>query len=168
MRTGILSIVISATMMMSACAQQKKTVSGNSIVKTKQPAIQVLAMERTACFGTCPAYRIELHSDGKAVYTGRHYTEYQGVYETHFSTAKVQALFSQFAKHRVDTCKEEYKSMIQDLPGVDYYITYADKKEQSIINAHFGPDFLPQLAAEVDSFSKVDGTWKKVAEPEKH
>ena len=179
MKKNILSFLVLTVLIFSACAQQKKTTSipikpvsvektastkaGEGTPSKSMMPIQQIAMERTPCFGTCAAYRVEVNKNGKVKYISRHFTEYEGTYETTFPTEKVAELFQQFNDYRVDTCNEEYKSLIQDVPGVMYYITY-DKKEQTIKNAHFGPELLKMLAREVDSFSKVDDSWKKTAD----
>lgn len=40
----------------------------------------MVQLERTTCFGTCPAYTVTFHRDGKAVYEGREYAERKGRY----------------------------------------------------------------------------------------
>lgn len=185
MTIKILSIA-TATIILSACAQQKKatdsTSAGNNNNEIARVAsssstssevmmqsdmenrgtIQQIAMERSACFGTCPVYRVEVNSDGSVVYIGRHYTDYEGTYRHKFSADKVADLFKQFKEYRVDTCSEEYESLIQDVPGIFYYITYNNNKQQEIRNAHFGPEFLKRLALEVDNFAKVDDSWEQI------
>ena len=167
MKKNILSfIAVSVLIIFSACAQQKKTTSKVSTATPATKAIQQLVMERTACFGTCPAYRLEINKDGKVIFTSWHFTKYEGVYEKSFAPAEVSKLFRQFESYKVDTCSEEYFNQIQDMPGVNYYFTYKDKKSK-IINAHFGPDFLNMLSKETDAFSQVDESWKKTADAEK-
>ena len=40
----------------------------------------VFSMETTACLGTCPAYRVDVFSDGVIVYSGHANTELKGIY----------------------------------------------------------------------------------------
>lgn len=181
----IIPVFIATTLILTACAQQKKatdsTAASNNnetaVVTTtakaakiniateenKRGAIEQIAMERTACFGTCPVYRIEVNKDGSLIYIGRHYVDHEGTYRNKVSTSKVDELFKQFREYRIDTCSEEYNSLIQDVPGVYYYITYENSNDQQEIrNAHFGPEFLKRLSFEVDSFAKVDNSWDKI------
>lgn len=153
----------------TACAQQKKATS-NATTDTKAKKtskIERLSMRRTPCFGTCPSYSITLTKDGKATFKSQAFTEYEGTYEKTFAPADINKLFLQFEEFKVDTCSTEYESLIQDVPGVFYNIGYKGGEDQEISNAHFGPGFLVQLSMEVDSFSKVDDSWTKVAEAEK-
>lgn len=167
MKKNLLSFIALSVLIFSACAQQKKTTASKVMVKqAKESQIQQIVMERTPCFGTCPSYGLEVNKDGKVVFTSRAFTEYEGVYEKKFSTEKVATIFKKFSANQVDTCSEEYNSLIADVPGVFYTIKYADK-EQRINNAHFGPEFLNDLANELDANFKVDDTWTKTAEVEK-
>lgn len=151
----------------SACAQQKKTTASKaSVVKKTSNSIQSMAMERTPCFGNCPAYRLEIYKNGLVKFKSWSDTEYEGEYEKKFDPAKVVELFTQFEEHRVDTCAEAYESLIQDVPGINYYFTYMGR-EQKIMNAHFGPRYLVRLAEETDGYFKVDATWTKTADKKK-
>ncbi len=170
MKKTILGFITIGVLIFSACAQQKKTTKGTVFANSGKKAlgIEQIVMERTACFGTCPAYRIIINKDGQTKYISRYYTEYEGTFEKQLDQEKTAELFNEFAKYHVDTCQEEYKSLVQDLPGIIYEFTYKNGKEQVIRQAEFGPEFLKELARKVDALVVVDDSWKKIAEPEKH
>lgn len=164
MKKNLLSFIVVVAVIFSACAQQKKTTKSKVLTASDaNSAIQFLAMERTPCFGTCPAYRLEINKDGMVKFISWSNTEYEGTYAKKFDAAKVAALYKQFESYNVDTCAEIYESLIQDVPGVNFYFNYKNR-EQKVINAHFGPGYFIQLAQEADSFSKVDATWTKLAD----
>lgn len=167
MKKNILSFIAVSVLIFSACAQQKKTTSKVSTATTTTNAIQQIVMERTPCFGTCASYRLEINKDGKVIFTSWAFTKYEGTYEKNFAPAEVTKLFRQFEAHKVDTCSEEYQSLIQDMPGINFNFRYKDK-ETKITNAHFGPEFLNMLSKEADAFSQVDGSWKKTADAKKN
>ncbi len=129
--------------------------------KTVNSKIQSIYMRRTACFGKCPDYIVEISNTGKVKYTGNHFVKDSGVFEKNFSTVNVQRLFDEFTRFQIDTCQAQYESRIQDLPGIIYKISYKDRV-QSINSANFGPVFLRNLALSVDSFAQVDKSWKKI------
>lgn len=165
MKKNILGLIVLVALMFSACAQQKKT-TASKVVNTKKEnnnSITFLAMERTPCFGSCPAYRLELYSDGLVKFKSWSGTEHEGEYEKKFDAAKIKALYRKFEAHRVDTCAEVYENVIPDLPGLNFYFTY-DGKEKQVMNAYFGPGYFRELANETDSFSKVDASWTKTAD----
>lgn len=145
--------------MIAACAAQKK--GGKS--SQQSPAITSITMHRTACFGRCPDYSIELHADGQTTYNGYRFTDHQGVYEKNIGAAKAAELIQQFKNYRVDTCQNEYRMLVSDLPGIIYTIRTGEDSK-TIRNAHFGPGFLKTLAKSMDEAIKVDNSWKKVAD----
>ena len=155
-------IVLIASLFFTACTAQKKT--GESEVKIPIPSdIQYLKMHRSACFGRCPTYSIEVYKNGLVRFTGIKFTQPIGIYEKNMGSVKVQNLFSEFSVKKVDTCKDVYDLHIADLPGIYYTFEYPNKTKK-INNAHFGPQFLKDLANEVDSIGQVNGTWKKISD----
>jgi hypothetical protein len=137
-----------------AQAKQKKT--------SKKTAITYVSMSRTACYGRCPDYKIELFSNGLVRYSGYMFVADSGVYEKYVGRAKVQKLFNEFVLNRADTCKDKYELRVMDLPGLYYTIKYGNKTKK-IDNANMGPYFLRDMATDIDNAIKVDKTWKKVA-----
>jgi len=158
-------LVLTIALMVTGCAGQKQ--STNAQTKTVgQNKIQYLKMHRSACFGRCPIYSIEVNNNGLVRYTGEKFTQPIGIYEKNMGVAKVQRLLNEFSNKRVDTCKDVYELIIADLPGIYYTIEYPDRTKK-INNAHFGPQFLKELANEVDSIGQVNGTWKKISDEPK-
>ena len=45
--------------------------SGQVPTRPPTPGADSLALERSSCFGFCPAYRLSLHSDGTVIFAGR-------------------------------------------------------------------------------------------------
>src|SRR5919202_5807692 len=43
--------------------------------------ITEVTLERTACFGTCPAYKVTIRSDGTIIYEGREFVQMKGTYK---------------------------------------------------------------------------------------
>jgi len=158
MKKSILIIVLllAFTQLASAMYKKKKKVQ-------KTSTITFVSMHRTACFGRCPDYTIEIHADGTAKYFGYMFTQHQGVYEKKLSNAQVAALFGRFEYYRVDTCQDNYVMRISDIPGIVLDIEY-NGNTKKINNAHFGPPFLKELAREVDNTANINSSWKKIAD----
>src|SRR5689334_4182170 len=51
--------------------------------------------ERKACFGTCPAYTVTIHGDGRVEYVGKSQVKEQGSRQGRVDKAAVKALMSQ-------------------------------------------------------------------------
>lgn len=144
-----------------ACAQSKKAPTKTS---PKQPDFEYVLMQRTACFGKCPIYNIELFKDGTLKYTGIRFIKDSGMYEKNIGMANAEKIFDEFRKYRVDTCSGQYDLPIADLPGI-YYNYTVNGEERKIANAHFGPKFLKELANKMDEIGYTDidhSKWKKI------
>lgn len=160
MKKSLLIVIALIFVASAGYARHKKKVK-----KTKNDIVSI-SMHRTACFGRCPDYMIEVYNDGIVKYFGYNFVKDSGVYQKTIGTAKAAQLLNKFKEYRVDTCQDVYKNMIPDLPGITYEIRYADKTK-SIHNAQFGPSFLKDLSYTVDEEGKVDGSWKKIISSEK-
>ncbi len=154
MKKYVSVIAVFIALALSACAQKSTTTT-----KT----ISYMSMQRTACFGQCPMYMVEIYKNGLVRYTGRKFVKYEGVYERNIGSKKAQSLLKEFSKYRVDTCKDMYESNIADMPGLMFQFTINGKNKE-IVNGHFGPQFLEELAGKLDKEKAIQptSTWKKV------
>ncbi len=55
-------------------------------------ATMVVAMQRTTCFGPCPAYRVTLAEDGKITFTGIAFVQTKGTVSAQATPAEVAAI----------------------------------------------------------------------------
>lgn len=134
--------------------------------KVKKPAnnIPILSVkvQRTACFGKCPEYTIQIDQNGYVIYTGTRNMKMIGTYKKKIGSTKTLAIINQLVAYRVDTCKKIYDNRIPDLPGIQYFITYKDSV-QRIYSAEWGPQFLKDIAADMDNLGRnPNKTWIKV------
>lgn len=127
-----------------------------------RPGIESITMQRTGCFGKCPVYVIELDKDGQATYTAYRNTADTGILKKNFGTSRAASIFSKTMSDRTDTCKNTYKAMATDLPGLIFTIRYADSVKK-INNANFGPPVLRQLADSLDALigKRTDDSWHR-------
>lgn len=126
-------------------------------------AYTYIKMTRTPCFGRCPYYSIEIYSTGLVRYTGMSFATPQGTYEKNLGKAVAEKIFKEAAEVRLDTCRAQYDMLVSDLPGIMYSYTYKGKTKK-IGNANFGPEFLKQLANDIDAATRPADSWKKTAD----
>ncbi len=79
----------------------------NSLSDEDLRTVTVL-LERTKCYGICPAYRLTIHGDGRVEYEGRDYVKEKGTREGHLDTDRVKALISEFAGANFVALSEGY------------------------------------------------------------
>lgn len=75
-------------------------------------------LERTACFGTCPTYRLTINGDGKAYYEGRRFVPREGRYAGQVDAAKMKALEAAAEQSGFFGLKDVYDAPVTDLPSL--------------------------------------------------
>ena len=69
-----------------------------------------IQLERTGCFGTCPAYSATIHGDGRVEYNGKSHVKEMGTREGRIEKDKIRALASVFAKMKFWGIAEDYSA----------------------------------------------------------
>lgn len=64
--------------------------------------------QRVGCFGTCPAYSITIHGDGRVEFNGKSHVKEIGAREGRIELDKIRALASDFAKTKFLAIPEDY------------------------------------------------------------
>ena len=108
-----------------SCELTKKT--GSSEIEL------IISLQRTACFGTCPIYKIEIYSDGSGTYTGTRFVENIGSTKFSLSGTQLNLILTQAEVIGFTKMKEEYSEPISDLPTT--FIQIKDKRIRDYIGA---------------------------------
>ena len=128
---------------------------------TNNTKIKSVLMGRSACFGTCPAYTLEVFETGLIRYNGKSYVDKMGLYEKNISPNEAIEFLTAFNTLQPDTLHYLYETKIADLPGIYYFISYQDSVKH-ILNADAGPRILYDWSKKFDSFAHFDAHWKQV------
>jgi hypothetical protein len=75
------------------------------------PPFDEVSMERTTCFGTCPAYTVVVRGDGKITYTGHHYVKVVGPSSSWLAPSARIALAEAFEKAGYFSMQDEYANV---------------------------------------------------------
>jgi hypothetical protein len=118
-----------------------------------------ISLERTPCFGTCPVYKLTVHSDGKVEYEGKDYVKEKGSRSSKID----QKLFLRLMK-KVDAIgffklNDRYEGRVTDLPTRITTVTKGDVSK-TVRNYYGGPKGLrdlEQLIDEVTNSAKWTG-----------
>lgn len=90
----------------------------------------VIGLERTACFGTCPAYTVEILGDGRVTFTGRAYVAVEGVHHRRISREAVEALVERFRAADFFWMEDEYVARITDFPSYRLTLTIGGRTKR--------------------------------------
>jgi ankyrin repeat protein len=84
------------------------------------PSTTVIALARTGCYGTCPAYRVELRGDGEVTYQGESDVLVRGLHRWRVDPAAISPLIELLRRGSYFELKGYYEYPVTDLPT---YIT---------------------------------------------
>ena len=73
-------------------------------------AVPVITLERGACYGFCPVYKLTIFDNGKVVYEGKDYVKQKGRAEARITKAALQTLIGEFNKIDYFKLEDEYVS----------------------------------------------------------
>lgn len=71
-------------------------------------AVPVITLERTVCYGTCPAYKLEIFEDGKVLYEGKEFVKQKGKAEGRITKAELQKLVNEFERIKYASLDDKY------------------------------------------------------------
>jgi hypothetical protein len=121
-----------------------------------------ISLERGACFGFCPIYKVEIHGDGTVIYIGERFVKVTGEQRRQISREAVAALVDKFVKSGFFNLEDEYVAQVTDLPT--FVLTVSLSGQRKSIKDYGGkmagmPAIVTELEDEVD---RVAGTEKWV------
>lgn len=76
----------------------------------------VITMVRTACFGSCPDYKLTIRTDGSVTFEGRRFVAVEGFQTAQVEPEGVAALIEQFYTIDFPSLADSYECPITDLP----------------------------------------------------
>ena len=71
-------------------------------------AVPVITLERTTCFGSCPAYKLTIFDDGKVLFEGKEFVKQKGKAEGQITKDELERLVREFNKINYMKLEDEY------------------------------------------------------------
>lgn len=93
----------------------------------------VITLERTACFGACPIYKLTIYGDGRVEYEGERFVDVTGKQSSTISADQVRELVDALEQADYFNLKDDYTVPVSDLPTTRTSVTL-DGKTKSISN----------------------------------
>jgi ankyrin repeat protein len=119
-----------------------------------------ITLERTTCFGTCPAYSVEIRGDGSVTFDGRSFALISGVHHEKIPSSTVVSVVNKFQRADYFSLKDKYATNATDSPTFTTSIEFDGNKKQVIdyIGLQSGmPEIVEALE---DSVDEAAGTQK--------
>jgi hypothetical protein len=82
------------------------------------PSDTTITLERTICFGTCPAYKLSISADGAVVFTGEEFVKEKGIVHSRINQEQLEQLISEFTKARYFSLNDSYVRQEDGCPEV--------------------------------------------------
>jgi Domain of unknown function (DUF6438) len=125
----------------------------------------VITLERGACFGTCPIYRVGIHGDGRVVFQGQRFVAQTGRRETRISRHAVRRLFAKFRSAEYFSLLDKYHANATDLPT--FTISLAFDGHEKTVTDYGGymigmPAVVSELERAIDDAART-ARWIKAA-----
>ena len=119
---------------------------------TQEPIL--ITIERTICYGFCPAYSVSIKEDGTVTYTGTQHVKTAGTHTWKIDPAAVRALAKEMQDAGYFEMKDEYRAMVSDNPTTYTSLTIGGRTKK-IQDYVAGPARLKQLENKIDEVSGV-------------
>ena len=101
----------------------------------------VITLERTACFGACPVYKLTIYGDGRVVYEGQQFVAVTGQQTATLTAEQVQELVNEIEKANYFALKDDYTALVTDMPSVITSVTLNGKAKTINHYGYCGADF---------------------------
>jgi hypothetical protein len=117
-----------------------------------------ITLQRTICFGFCPAYTVTIQEDGTVTYDGSRHVKVAGKRTWKIDPAAVRALAKEMQDAGYFELQDEYRAMVTDHPTTYTSLTIGGRTKK-VRNYVAGPPKLKDLEEKIDT---VAGTKKYV------
>ena len=117
-------------------------ISCNTVSKSTKDELNQLtiSLEKTACFGTCPVFKIKIFKNGKGIFEGKKFVKKTGLINFKLSQKEIQKILVKAENIKFSEMLDEYSEKITDLPT-----TYIQIKEKKIKDYFGAPKKLKDL-----------------------
>lgn len=96
------------------------------------PDSLVLSLERTPCFGTCKAYRLNVYRSGYGTYEGRAHVEKEGMHSARIGRDTLAAIVREAERSGFFELDARYDSPVTDLPSTIIRVVANGKDHQVV------------------------------------
>jgi len=140
-----LFIILSITLMMSACGLLSKVGLGTNLKEIDlSKSEKLIEMSKGACYGRCPVYDLVIYENGIMTYEGKRFTERQGLYIKKMPESDLKELKNTLKAANLRQYRDAYRARVPDLQTVS--LTYY---EGDFIKTIIGKDGRPEKVMEI-------------------
>jgi Domain of unknown function (DUF6438) len=120
----VISILLCVVIGSAAHAQGQPAINRTSPRPPSELEGLKIRLVRTACFGPCPVYSIEIRGNGTVTYNGRGFVKIKGQRHGYIPPATVQRLVAMFISADYSSLRHSYGEAGSDLPSTQTSIEW--------------------------------------------
>lgn len=109
----------------------------------------VITLQRTPCFGTCPAFVVNVYRSGYATYEGRSHVEREGMHATRIGTDTLNRILEDAERSGFYELNDKYDRDVTDLPSSILRLV-GHGKDKRVLARMGTPESFKQLFARVE------------------
>jgi hypothetical protein len=125
----------------------------------ESPENAIISIERTACFGSCPDYKLTIYGNGSVIYEGRNFVAVEGIRTGTVAPEDVRALVKHFNDINYFSLRDKYVDQVTDLPTTTTSIRI-DGQFKQVVDYYGAPEELKQLENRIDEVANSE-VWVK-------
>jgi hypothetical protein len=114
----------------------------------------VITLERSVCYGRCPAYKLKIEGNGTVSYEGIRFVAVEGKQTGSISQEDFKKMVDQFFAIQYFDLQDKYDEDISDVPHCETSLSI-DGKTKKIYNRAGGPESLSALEEMIDKTVNV-------------
>jgi len=125
-----------------------------------------ITLSRSSCYGTCPAYKLEIYSDGKVKYEGHSFVKVTGTKTWQIdekAIKKLNKLITDYGYLNMQK-NENPDSFTTDLPTITTFVEMMNGEKKTISNYHGLDDWPDKLKDFEDEIDEIVNSSKFVDE----
>ena len=115
-------LMLPAILALASCVRREAVPPAAEVNQSVAGAQPAITLERTACFGSCPVYRISVTSSGAVRYEGKAHVRRLGPDSTHIARQEIDALVGEIEEAGYFTFDDRY---VASERGCGHYATDA-------------------------------------------
>ena len=107
---------------------------------------KIISLEKTACFGTCPIFSINIFNNGEVIYYGKKFVKKLGNLNLELDQKEINQILNKAKEINFNNLKSEYTENISDLPT-----TFISINKKTIKDYYGAPKELKDLEKLIES-----------------
>ncbi|MEF3083183.1 ankyrin repeat domain-containing protein [Luteimonas sp. SMYT11W] len=124
-----------------------------------------ISLRRTGCFGSCPAYSVEIQGDGAVTYEGHGWVDVEGVHRYEIPPSQVALLVADITRRNLWSMDSSYRAPVTDNPT--HVLTLRMGEHVHRIDDYAGvmigmPRDIREFQAHVDKVGQVEA-WTRLS-----